>query len=344
MRGFRTADTMTPMNRFALALLLLAACSGGKAPRVPPQVRIEKHLSADEAIYMEAPDAKVVAVAIPQAAGRIVHFSLDGRNILWNPDKNGVPQAEGGYGLDLGPERTIPEHPVLWRQKHLWARLGTNIVNLTSERDPVTGMRVSKQLSMDGATGTLDIVQRMTNVSEQDKSWCFWDRTLCRAGGFTVIPLNEKSRFPAKWVIGARKVVDGKVDGRWWEYNGVNPSHEAVKVLDGMVVAKSIGREQKIGADSDGGWIAYIHERLLFVKYYPYFPDGKYTDNGLSVAHYFNERLAELEPLSPEVPLRPEAEYLFPERWTLTRLDRDVTTHEEARAVAARIPPSPFSR
>ena len=54
--------------------------------------------------------------------------------------------------------------------------------------------------------------------------------------------------------------------------------------------------------------------------------------------------LSELEPLSPEVTLRPEAEYLFPERWTLTRLDRDVTTHEDARAVAASIPPSPFAR
>jgi hypothetical protein len=332
------------MKKIAVALLLLAACSSGKTPRVPPQVRIEPHLNADEAIHISAPDAKVVAVAIPQAAGRIVHFSLEGQNILWNPDKNGAFQAEGGFGLDLGPERTIPEHPVIWRQKHLWAKLGTNIVNLTSERDPAVGMRIAKQLSMDGSTGALDIVQRMVNVSEQNQSWCFWDRTLCKGGGFTIIPLNSKSRFAAKWVIGTRKVVNGKVDGRWWEYNGDTPSHPAIKVLDGMLVAKSVGKEQKVGADSDGGWIAYIHERLLFVKYYPYDPKGKYTDNGLSVAHYFNERFAELEPLSPEAPLRPEAEYLWPERWTLTRLDRDITTHEEARAVASKIPPSPFTR
>ena len=80
------------------------------------------------------------------------------------------------------------------------------------------------------------------------------------------------------------------------------------------------------------------------MKYYAYVPDGKYTDNGLSVAHYFNERIAELEPLSPEIALRPEGEYLFPERWTLTRLDHDVLTHEDARAVASKIPPSPFRR
>jgi hypothetical protein len=329
----------------AVALLAsLLSCSGERAARVPPQIRVEAHLTADLAVYLEAPKAKVVAVAVPQAAGRIVHYSLDGRNILWNPDKNGRPQAAGGYGLDLGPERTIARHPVIWEQKHLWAKLGTNIVTLTSERDPAVGMRVSKQLAMDGATGALDIVQRMTNVSDKQQSYCFWDRTLCRPGGFTIIPLNAKSRFPAKWVIGKRKVVDGKVDPYWWEYNGTDPSHPGIQVIDGMVVAKSIGKEQKIGADSDAGWIASVHDRLLFVKYYAYSPDGKYVDNGLSVAHYFNERLAELEPLSPEATLAPEGEYLFPERWTLTRLDRDVTTHEEARAVASTIPPSPFLR
>jgi len=337
---------MAAMKTLAAAALLamLLSCSGAKPARVPPQVRVDPHLTADLAIHMEAPDAKVVAVAVPQSAGRIVHYGLDGRNILWNPDKNGQLQAAGGYGLDLGPERTIARHPVIWEQKHLWAKLGTNIVTLTSERDPAVGMRVAKQLAMDGATGALDIVQRMTNVSEQEQSYCFWDRTLCRAGGFTIIPLNAKSRFPAKWVIGKRKVVDGKVDYFWWEYNGNDPSHPGIRVIDGMLVTKSIGPEQKIGADSDGGWIAYILDRMLFVKYYPYFPDGKYVDNGLSVAHYFRENLAELEPLSPEATLRPEGEYLFPERWTLTRLDRNVTTHEEARKIASTIPPSPFTR
>jgi predicted membrane-bound mannosyltransferase len=84
--------------------------------------------------------------------------------------------------------------------------------------------------------------------------------------------------------------------------------------------------------------------KLLFVKYFPFVPGGNYIDNGISVAHYFNDTIAELEPLSPEARLKLEGEYTFPEHWTLTRLDRDVTTHEEARAVADRIPPSPFAK
>jgi hypothetical protein len=330
----------------AVLALALLSCSSPETPaRMPAHLSFGPHLDADMAVHLHAPQAKVLVVAVPQAAGRVVHFGLEGQNVLWNPpDASGQPKAAGGYGLDLGPERTIARHPVIWEQRHQWASMGTNVVTIASEKDPAVGMRVEKQLALDGATGALDILQRMVNVSEKQQSYCFWDRTLCKAGGFTIIPLNPKSRFPAKWVIGTRKVVDGKVDPYWWEYNGNDPSHPGIKVLDGMVVAKSQGKEQKIGADSDAGWIAYVLGRLLFVKYYPYFPDGKYTDNGLSVAHYFNERLAELEPLSPEVALRPEDHYLFPERWTLTRLDHDVATHEDARAVAARIPPCPFPR
>lgn len=333
--------------KIAAMLALLAAllsCAGETVVRTPPQIKVEPHLTAAVAIHLEAPTAKVVAVAVPEAAGRIVHYSLDGRNVLWNPERAGQLQAAGGYGLDLGPERTIARHPVIWEQKHRWAKVDSNLVKLESERDPAVGMRLEKLLTMNGSTGALDILQRMINVSETEQGYCFWDRTLCRAGGFTVIPLNAKSRFPAKWVIGKRKVVGDKVDPFWWEYNGTTPSHPGIRVIDGMVVAKSIGTEQKIGADSDSGWIAYILDRVLFVKYYAYFPQGNYIDNGLSVAHYFNERLAELEPLSPEARLRPQGEYVFPERWTLTRLDRDVTTHDQARAIASTIPSSPFVR
>jgi hypothetical protein len=324
------------MRRAAgLALLALYACSSPGA-RVPGTLRVEPFLGADPAIHFVAAPAKIVAVAIPQAAGRIVQYSLDGENILYNPLKNGQLQPAGGYGLDLGPERTIPPHPALWTGKHTWALLG-DILTLTSDRDPAVGMRVGKNIMIDGATGALDLLQRMTNVSDREQAWCFWDRTLCRAGGFAIIPLNPRSRFPRKWAIGTRR---GPL---WWDYDGTNPAHPGIRILDGMLVAKAEGKEQKLGADSDAGWIAYVRGRLLFVKYFPYVAGGDYVDNGISVANYFNDTVAELEPLSPEARLKPEGEYTFPEHWTLTRLGREVATHEEARAVAERIPPSPYA-
>src|SRR3954463_16235815 len=103
----------------AVVLLALVACAR-PAARVPGLVKVEAHLGADPALHLIAPEAKVVAVVIPQAAGRIVHYSLDGENILYNPQN----RPAGGYGRDPGPERTIPPHPAIWTGKHTWATLG----------------------------------------------------------------------------------------------------------------------------------------------------------------------------------------------------------------------------
>jgi hypothetical protein len=122
------------------------------------------------------------------------------------------------------------------------------------------------------------------------------------------------------------------------------PEHPAVKVIDGVLVAKAGGPPSKLGADADAGWIAYARGRQLLVKFYPYFPDGRYSDGGNSVELYFDPKVCELEPLSPEVALKPGEEYAFPERWVLIPLEREIATHEEARDLVKKIPANPFKK
>jgi hypothetical protein len=80
----------------------------------------------------------------------------------------------------------------------------------------------------------------------------------------------------------------------------------------------------------------------LLVKFFPYFPKGDYTDGGNSVELYFDQSVAELEPLSPEVKLKPGAIYTFPEQWVLLELKKPVSTFEQARSLARQVPRSPF--
>ena len=51
-----------------------------------------------------------------------------------------------------------------------------------------------------------------------------------------------------------------------------------------------------------------------------------------------------MEPLSPEILLKPDQNYSFPEKWTLIELDKEVTGYEQARALVRRIPKSPFAK
>jgi hypothetical protein len=308
------------MKKFLPLLLWLGACSGG------PSTRLD--LAQAGRIVLEAPEANVVAVAASDVGGRLTSYSLGGESILLK---------DRGFQLDIGPEmRQIPPHPAIWSGRYTAAPVGTSAVRLTSETDGALGVQVVKELGLDPRNGALEIVGKMRNMSKQETSYCFWDRTLCEPGGWTLLPTNPKSKFAAKWVLGKRKGPN------LWDYDGAGPSHPSMRLLDGVLVVKTGGPEQKVGTDAMEGWIAYARGRLLFVKYFPCYPAGRYTDGGLSLAHYYSEKLSELEPISPELALKPGQEYVFPELWALIPLEKEVASFEEARALVARLPKSPF--
>jgi hypothetical protein len=292
-----------------------------------------------EQFRLDAPEAKTVAMIIPTVGGRLVSYGR-GENILFdNPDYRGktlentpadaLAQGYTGYNVDLGPElRRIPRHLPLWMGKYATSSIPGG-ARLVSDHDPAVGMTLIKEIRIDPKTGALDVRQVLKNSSDRDQSYCLWDRTLCRGGGFAFFPLHPKSARPGGWSV----MKNGSY---------VEGTHPGVKVLDGVLVAKAEGPSSKLGADSDAGWIAYARGRQLIVKFFPYFPEGKYTDGGNSVELYFDPKVCELEPLSPETALKPGEEYAFPEKWILIPLEREVSTHEEARALVEKIPAHPF--
>jgi hypothetical protein len=317
-------------------------------PRVPG-VAVEDYGGWTNCFVMRGGDCK--AVVVPAVGGRVLHYSLNGENIIFeNPQAGGRTLKNtpggfwaGGYQIDIGPElRGIPDHKWLWYG--IWEARAPRPYTVYTHSDPelTVGVQLEKEFVMDPDTGDLGVTQRMRNIITNDVSFCLWDRTLCRAGGFAFFPLNKESRFKAGWAIRRGSKVPE------YRYDGDKPSDDRVRVIDGVLVAQAKAlpdaRELKVGADSDAGWIAYARGKLLFVKYFPVTRGGVYSDGGNTVEFYCSERVAELEPLSPEVTLRPGDTYVFPEKWTLIELEKEVTTYAQARALVKRIPKSPFAR
>ena len=335
------------INRLLLCSLLTLStlCRAADKSRTSAEgVELKTHFGWPNCLVLEAADPEVRAVVAPAVGGRIIHYSLKGENILFeNPGSEGKTLANtkdwfwvGGYQCDLGPElRGIPDHPILWVGPYEGAASKDYTATVTSEPDAALGIQTGKDTLIDAETGHLGITQWMKNVSDKETSFCLWDRTLCKAGGFAFFPLSKKSRFPAKWSL--RNKIDDK-----YIYDGQNPESPNVKVIDDVLVAKTSGSATKVGGDSDAGWIAYARDRILFVKYFPYDPKGNYTDGGNSVELYFDQSIAELEPLSPEVKLKSGETYSFPEQWVLIPLKKSVTTFEQARALVRHLPRSPF--
>jgi len=319
-------------------LLILPLC----LPQVT--VRREPYKGWSDAVLVDAAKPQASLVLAPELGGRLISYGLGGQNLLFeNPDYLGktlettapgtLDQGYLGYNIDLGPEiRGLPKHLALWVGKYTAAVEGP-MVTLKSGVDPVTRMEITKQVEMDPIDGSLRVLQSMANRGEKDAAYCLWDRTLCAGGGFALIPLNPSSRFPSGWC----QLKNGK-------YTADAPTHPGVKIQDGILVAKAEGPSSKLGADSDGGWIAYAKGKQLLVKYYPYLPNGTYSDGGNSVELYFDPKVCELEPLSPEVTMTPGRAYEFMERWLILPLEREVTTAEEARDLVKKIPAHPFKR
>ena len=328
------------------ALVCATTPARGENPNdLPKGVEVKNYTGWDESVFFRATGKPIQAVMVPAIGGRIVHYSLNGENIIFeNAAAQGKTLANskgefwtGGYQCDVGPElHDLPGHEKLWVGPHRW-RAGKNSVQVYSESDANLGVQIEKEFVLAPDSGELGITQRLRNTSEKDVSYCLWDRTLCAGGGFAFFSLNKKSRFKSGWSI--RKKIDGK-----YIYDGDSPEAAQVQILDGVLVAETKGEPTKVGADSDAGWIAYARGKLLFVKFFPYFPKGDYSDGGNSVELYFDQRVAELEPLSPEIKLDAGQNYSFPEKWILIPLEKEITTFEQARKLVKKIPRSPFRK
>ena len=312
------------------------------------EVTVEPYGGWTNSIVLRGGDCKVVIV--PAVGGRVLHYSINGENILFeNPELWGDTLLTrsnfwaGGYQCDIGPElRGIPDHKRLWQG--VWsARVPRRFAAYTfSEPSMAVGLQLDKEFVIDPDTGDLGITQRMRNIVTNDVSYCLWDRTLCKGGGYAMFPLSSRSRFKHGWSIRQGKKVPE------YRYESDKPEDPRVRIMDGVLVAQAKAlpnaRELKVGADSDAGWIAYVRGKILFVKYFPVFANANYSDGGNSVEFYCSDRVAELEPLSPEVTLKSGENYSFPEKWTLLELEKEVTSYDQARALVKRIPRSPFTR
>jgi hypothetical protein len=325
------------------AICQWAVAAGSAVPA--GAVRLEAYGGWTNALMMAGGDCRLVV--LPSVGGRIVQYSLNGDNILYEEPGSGGKTIEsapegfvvGGYQCELGPVMPgLPDRTAFWVGPWKWVAPRPNQVRLDSEPDPALGVRVSREILMDPDSGEIGLEQRVTNVSNKEAVVYLWDRTLCKGDGFALLPMAKKSRFPAGWSV-ARRDAAGKVS-----YESGAAADPRVKVLEQILVVQARGAPMKVGVDSDQGWMAYTTGRLLLVKYFAWSPKGNYTDGGNTMEFSFEEKRAELQPLGPESRLQPGESDVLPEKWLLLDLQKSVSTFAEARALARRIPPSPFRK
>ena len=296
---------------FARSLLLVALVPL-HALAEEPSAKVVPFLGYDRAIEMKLGTAR--AVIGPQAGGRVLEFSIDGKNAMyldldeknWKPGK---PASISAGRFDYGPELTVIPHPTIWSGDWTAEIVGTN-VKLTSPRDG--GMQLVREFSFTthGKSVGLACKQTMLNISKETREVCHWGRSFSPGGGICLIPLGDKpSRFPSKYAMYEESAIIN-----------VRNADDKIRERDGFLEILAPPRKPKLGFDTYAGWLGYaLPNDTLFVKKFATHPDRVYNEAAgltLSVWYPTGPRI-ELEPIGPRERLKPGESASFTEVWWL---------------------------
>jgi hypothetical protein len=297
----------------AATLLALAPTFAPAADEPAPQV-VAYH-GYTRAVEMKRGNARVVLC--PQVGGRVLEFTVDGKNAMflddgektWQPGKN-VPVTAGR--MDFGPELTVAAHPKIWSGEWTTEIDGPDAVTLRSPRDDPSGMRLAREYRFlrHGQSVGLACKQTITNGSNETREVCHWGRSFSPGGGVCVIPLGDRpSRFPSQYAM----YEDGAIIN-------VKATDDKIRVRDGFLEILGPPRKPKLGFDTYAGWLGYaMPNDALFVKRFKTYPDRVYNEAaGLTLSVWYppGPRI-ELEPIGPRERLKPGESASFTEEWWL---------------------------
>ncbi len=195
---------------------------------------------------------------------------------------------------------------------------------------PVTGLEKQMDITLDPATGGVSIVNKLTNRTDHPVHCGAWTIAVMGLNGRAILPLPEK-KFPPDQILTAVQ--------RWatWSYTDfADPRWTWGSRFLFLRQDPAAKVPQKIGMESDAGWMAYERENMLFIKKYNHFAGAEYPDFGTNVQTYTNAEILELEQLGPLSTLQPGESVTLPEEW---KIFGDFTPCKDEADVFARIVP-----
>ncbi len=246
---------------------------------------------------------------------RIIGLSFDGGDNLMAVLPEAIIPVDGandyslrgGHRLWYGPEK--PETTYIADDQPLEISQINNGLQLIQNVDQTTGIQKSWQVVLDDEDAVLTINHSLTNLGQVDFELAPWAITQLRKGGIAILPLHSELE-DAHGLQPNRQIV-------FWPYTEINspPLHLKNKAI--YIEANLTEGAVKIGAPNPIGWLAYVIDKMLFVKKATYHKDATYLDRGASSQIYCNKDFIELETLGPVVNLAPGESVDHKEIWQI---------------------------
>ena len=261
---------------------------------------------------------KIVEVIVTTDVGpRIVRYAFAGEDNLLGETGDDMVKTELGVWRPIGGHRlwTAPEAmPRSYSPDNdpVFFTIERNTIRLVQRVEPKTGIEKALSVTLDETGTAVTVRHTLTNRNVWNIDVSPWALTIMNGGGEVIIP-HEPYRSHDEYLLPARPLA-------LWHYTDLSdPRWTLGKKYIRLKTNAQMKEPQKIGVGNTQGWAAYLRNRTLFVKRFPWVPDATYPDFGSNTETYTAGNFIELETLAPLASLAPGATAEHVERWFLFR-------------------------
>jgi len=299
----------------ALSFGAVAFLVAGK-PSARGEVRVEKVAYFGQPNCYRLTNGVVEAIVTTDVGPRVIRYGLVGGRNLFAEMPDDVVSTElgdwkpmGGHRLWHAPEakpRTYsPDNePVKFEA------VGADAIRLTQKVEPATGIEKEMLVRMDAEGTGVTVTHKLTNRGLWPVDLAPWALTIVAGGGVTILP-QEPFRSHDDYLLPARPMV-------LWHYTDLtDPRWTLGKRYIRLRTDEKLNYAQKIGIQNKQGWAAYLLDKVLFVKRFPFVEGRAYPDEGCNTETFTKGSFMEVETLGPMHRLAPGESALHVEKWYL---------------------------
>jgi hypothetical protein len=259
---------------------------------------------------------EALAVWITRSVGpRIIGLALQGGENLMAVLPNdrvecpgvGTFSYRGGHRLWIAPED--PHRTYLPDDNSMDITGVENGVFVEQPVELMTGIQKALTITLPGAKARVVVDHTLYNRGVAPVELAPWAITQIKPGGIGILP-QAIGPVDEYGLLQNRHIA-------LWSYTQIASPY--IIWGDRYIFIKAGMRDGalKIGFPNPAGWLAYVVDETLFVKYARYHPQSAYFDRESSSECYCNPRFLELETLGPRTTLSPGESITHREMWAL---------------------------
>lgn len=172
------------------------------------------------------------------------------------------------------------------------------------------GVKKELEIVMSDSGTDMQVIMRVTNISNEDKNFAIWGLSVSATGGTAIIPMNTNDTgLLSNRIISVWPYTDLSDDRIYYGKKYITLRQDTAKTSP-----------IKLGFDLNCGKIHYVLGDEVFTKSYETLhPTAKYPDGGCSFETYDCGGFIELESLGELRTVKPNETSVLTENWSITK-------------------------